>query len=94
MSTWRSIRQAIKFINDYVPVPDTTQSFLLSDLISKPPFEVDVSFHSHFICEETASERGSKARISCGLRLWDKVQNKVACLPNPHCSFHCFMLPL
>ena len=99
VSTWRNVRREIKFISHYVPVPDTTESFILSHLICKLPFEVGVSFHSHFICEETEPQRAvSKTHISCVLWLFktrqNKIQNKIACLQDPISSFHHFMLPL
>ena len=79
VNTWRNVRREIKLISCHGPVPDTTESFILSHLFSKVHCEVGVSLHSHLICEEIEPQRdASKAHVSRVLWSQDKIQNKIA----------------
>ena len=95
VNTWRNVRREIKLISCHGPVPDTTESFILSHLFSKVHCEVGVSLHSHLICEEIEPQRdASKAHVSRVLWSQDKIQNKIACLQKSVSSYHLFILPL
>ena len=95
VSTWRNVRREIEFISCHGPVPDTTESFILSHLFCQLPYEVGVSLHSHFICEETEPQRdASKVHVSRVLWSWDKIQNKIAHLQKSVSSYHLCILPL